>query len=87
MRKTMGMIAAMVMMMMLAFSTNFIKCFVFSFQLSDNLSINKVFFSMFGNLLITSSFVLLGPLPFIPLEPSVGLIMTGIALAGIGTQF
>ncbi len=33
---------------------------------------------------IATSFVMLGPLPFIPADPSVTLCMVGVAVAGIG---
>lgn len=53
-------------------------------QVADNTGVDKVWLSVFGNVLITCSFVLLGPLPAIPAEPSVGLCMAGVACAGIG---
>jgi hypothetical protein len=39
---------------------------------------------MVGNVVMIAAFVFVGPLPFVPLEPSVALIQSMMAVLGIG---
>ena len=53
-----------------------------SFQIVDKLK-HPVIVSVTGNLLMAVTFLFIGPVPFLNVQPSVGLIYGMISLAGI----
>ena len=53
------------------------------FQICDKIRYLTIV-SIMGNIFMVTAFILIGPLPFIPLEPSVSLIQGVMALFGLG---
>ncbi len=58
--------------------------FCFLVQVSDKHFSRPVLLSIVGNVVVTTCFAFLGPLPFLPIEPSVPLIEGCVAMAGLG---
>ncbi len=55
----------------------------YNFQVCDKIK-HPLVVSMVGNVIMIAAFVFVGPLPFVPLEPSVALIQSMMAVFGIG---
>ena len=55
----------------------------FNFQLCDKIRYPTMI-SLIGNCFMATAFLLIGPVPFLPIEPTVPLIQGSVAICGFG---